>query len=52
VVSIDREGHDDHPARDAGAVASRRFPPLLALEISDNLELWRNNEPVSPPETL
>jgi hypothetical protein len=35
VVSIDREGNDDHPARDAGAMASRGFPPLLALEISE-----------------
>jgi hypothetical protein len=25
VVSIDREGDDDHPARDAGAMASRGF---------------------------
>jgi hypothetical protein len=28
-----REGNGDHPARDAGAMASRGFPPLLALEI-------------------
>src|SRR5262245_22438068 len=35
VVSIDRGGDDDHPARDAGAMASRGFPPLLALEIPE-----------------
>src|SRR5436190_23596044 len=27
--------HHDHPARDAGALASCRFSPLLALEISE-----------------
>jgi hypothetical protein len=32
VVSIHRGGHDEYPARDAGAMASRRFPPLLALD--------------------
>src|SRR5258708_10426439 len=35
VVSIDRGGNDDHPTRDAGAMASRGFPPLLALEIPE-----------------
>src|SRR5947207_13374761 len=35
VVSIDREGNDDHPARDAGAMTSRGLPPLLALEIPE-----------------
>jgi hypothetical protein len=29
VVSIDREGNDDHPTRDAGAMASRGLPPLV-----------------------
>ena len=33
--SIDRGGNDDHPTRDAGAMASRGFPPLLALEIPE-----------------
>ena len=28
VVSIDREGDDDRPARDAGAMASCELPPL------------------------
>src|SRR5262249_31928469 len=35
VVSVDREGNDDHPARDTGAMASRGVPPLLALEIPE-----------------
>src|SRR5215813_11052575 len=35
VVSIDREGNDDHPARDASAMASCGLPPLLALEIPE-----------------
>src|SRR5215471_11054141 len=35
LVSIDREGDDDHPARDAGAMASCGLPPLLALEIPE-----------------
>ena len=33
VVSIDRRGDDNRPTRDAGAMASRRLSPLLALEI-------------------
>src|SRR5262249_50209950 len=32
---IDREGNDDHPARDASAMASCGRPPLLALEIPE-----------------
>jgi len=35
VVSINHGGDDDYPARDAGAMASRRFPPLLVLEIPE-----------------
>src|SRR5215472_4212115 len=35
VVSIDREGNDDHPTRDASAMASCGLPPLLALEIPE-----------------
>ena len=33
MVSIDPEGRHDHPARNAGALASGRLSPLLALEI-------------------
>src|SRR5262245_4578990 len=35
VVSIDREGNDDRPARDAGAMASCGLPPLLAPEVPE-----------------
>jgi hypothetical protein len=32
------QGHDNHLAGDAGALASRRFSPLLALEISQSAQ--------------
>src|SRR5262249_27523240 len=35
LVSVCPQGDHDHPARDAGALASCRFSPLLALEISE-----------------
>src|SRR5208282_3880359 len=35
LVSVGPQGHHDHPARDPGALASCRFPPLLALENSE-----------------
>jgi len=34
MVSIDAEGHHDHPTGDPCPLASRRIPPVLALEIS------------------
>jgi hypothetical protein len=46
VVSIDREGNDDHPARDAGAMASCGLPPLLALEIPGTWEAGHRSMPV------
>jgi hypothetical protein len=39
VVSIDGEGHDDHPARDAGAVASRGFPRLGEMFVTEREDL-------------
>jgi hypothetical protein len=39
VVSVSPQGHDNHSARDPGALASCRFSPLLALEISI---FWRS----------
>jgi hypothetical protein len=36
LVSIGPQGHQDHSARDPGALASCRFLPLLALEISES----------------
>src|ERR1700676_1858696 len=33
MVSIDSEGSNDHPSRDAGTLASGRLSLLLALEI-------------------
>jgi hypothetical protein len=38
LVSVGPQGHHDYPTRDHCALASRRFSPLLALELS---ELWR-----------
>src|SRR6266545_5576731 len=35
LVSIGPQGHHDHPSRDSRALASCRFSPLLALEISE-----------------
>jgi hypothetical protein len=43
VVSIDREGNDDHPARDAGAMASRGLPPLGRTDAL--LEVGRDRRP-------
>src|SRR5712664_4670053 len=34
LVSVDPEGRDDCPTRNAGALASGRLSPLLALEIA------------------
>jgi hypothetical protein len=34
LVSIGSQGDHDHPARDRGALASCRFSPILALQIS------------------
>jgi hypothetical protein len=36
LVSIDPQGRDDHPARDACSLASCWLSPLLALEISQS----------------
>ena len=35
LVSVGSERHHDRPARDAAALASRRLPSLLALEIQE-----------------